>query len=582
MANDSATSWSDTGAVFREQIKASCKPHPEIFVSAIIAIAFVVILSFDKGSNTLLLLWTIVTSIILALRFIYITWFNRLDESQISVTQAHIFTSIMLVWGVAWGLGTLAFFPLLSVPQQAAWFAMFMVMISASATSHASYLKAFFAFAIPYFLCVIWVIATEFPSPFHINACFALLIMITQAGAAFKGNRAMLNSLKLRFQNLHLIRDLKEQKDAAEKANLAKTKFLAAASHDLRQPLHALTLFSTALQDSIDNGDKTVALAKQIGESVDALQGLFNALLDISRLDAGTLICEKEHFNSRTLFEKLNNDFELVAQQKQLTLTWDYTPTALFTDPTLLQLILRNIVSNSLRYTKTGGVEIQLTPHGEEVCIDVIDTGIGIPVEQQQKVFEEFTQLHNPERDREKGLGLGLSIVKRVANLIGSSIYLSSQQGVGTSFSLLIAKGNPQKIPQFLPNQQFESNNNQDLVIVVDDEATILSAMRSLLEGWGYAVVLAQDLPDAMNQLKNTEQLPSCIVADLRLRDNITGIDVIGALRAHFNQHIPALVISGDIAVDRLKQVNDAGLVMLHKPLQPARLRTFLQKVSNI
>lgn len=564
-------------AIFNAQIKECCRPHYEIFFAALLAIIFVVFLSADKGSNQPLLIWVGITLTVLSLRYGFVAWFNRLPDERIRIGHSRLFCLIMMVWGGCWAAATIIFFPLLGTAQQAAWFAMFMVMISASATSHAVFISAFFAFALPYFFSIVWVVAIQYPSPYHVNAFIVTLVMITQVGAAKKGNLAILESLRLRFDNLDLIAKLKEQKDTAEQANLSKSKFLAAASHDLRQPLQAITLFSSALKDAIDDKSKAKVLASQIGDSVGTLQGLFNALLDISRLDAGTLECEKSDFYVQDVLSKLENDFSLSAEAKQIDLYFDSDNHVVNTDATLLLLVLQNLLSNALRYTAVGSVKVSVSALDSKIKIDVEDTGIGIPIEHQQYIFEEFVQLHNPERDRKKGLGLGLSIVKRVTTLMGAALSFCSEEGKGSCFSVVMDKGSDMAAPSNNEVDVQSFSSNQANVVVIDDEVVILSAMSALLIGWGYNVISAADLAKAERLLEGQSIVPDCIIADLRLRDNKSGIEAICRLQKRYGASVPALIVSGDIAVERLQEVKEHGLDMLHKPIQPAKLRSFLR-----
>ena len=568
--------------ILQEQIKECCQPHYEIFFSAVLAIGFVGYIVFDVVDKQYLFVWIVCTTAILAARFAFIVWFNRLPKNQIHAKHIHVFTLIMFVWGIAWANGSLLFFPLISTLEQAAWFAMFMVMVAASATSHAVYIYAFYAFAIPYFLGMLWMVATQFPSPYHVNAFIYILVMVTQIGAAKKGQKMILESLRLRFENIELIEDLKAQRDAADKANHSKSKFLAAASHDLRQPLHALTLFNAALKECLNEPVKANQMLDKIDSSVVALQSLFNALLDISRLDAGTLICKKEHFDSQLILNKLHNDFTPIAAEKGLTLQIETRSIALYSDATLLELILRNILSNAIRYTNEGNVKLSMIPKGTQTCIEIIDSGIGFDAQQKSLIFEEFVQLDNPERDRNKGLGLGLAIVKRVAMLLEADLYVDSIVDSGSTFSICVDAGDPSKITKqeaYLVDKHVDSSG---LIIVIDDERSNLEAMDALVSAWGYQLILATDVNQALEKLEKDKSTPDCIIADYRLRQKQTGVEAISRLRDIFGQNLPALIVSGDIAKDRLTNVKANNLDILHKPVQPAKLRSFLHKQINL
>ncbi len=560
-----------------------CRKHYEIYISAFVTIFFVVFLAFDKGDNLILFLWAATTGTILILRIIFVDWFVKLKYASINNTHIYIFTFIMLIWGIAWGSATLLFFPLLSTLEQAAWFAMFMVMIAASATSHSVYLSAFFAFSSFYFLAMLYMVAVQFPSPFHINAIIFVLVMITQIGAARKGQNVILESLRLRFENIELVEDLKQQRDAAEKANQAKSKFLAAASHDLRQPLHALTLFSGALEDSLDDKEKSLILTQHINESLEALQDLFNALLDISRLDAGTLECEKKAFLLSTLVNKLENDFTPLAIEKHIQINWNVPNVVLYTDPTLLELILRNLVSNAIRYTNEGEIDLAVTQFDDSIEIAIVDSGIGISIADQETIFEEFVQLHNSHRDRKKGLGLGLSIVKRVANLMGTDVSVTSpvRNHKGARFAFTIPKGKLKNIEQANTQPTIENTQTQKLILVIDDEKSILTAMQALLSGWGYSVLTATELDIALQNLSKSGCVPDCVIVDYRLKNDMTGIQVIESLRQKFGQNLPAVIVSGDIGKEKIQNITNHGLPLLHKPTPPASLRSFLYRKMN-
>lgn len=558
------------------QIRECCRKHDEVFISSILAVIFACFLGLDRVAAHTVYLWAAGTLLILLIRFLFVFFLAKQPDHNIQKHHLYQYVAILVLWGAAWALGTVLFFPHLPVLMQAAWFAIFMGMVAASAASHAVYMPAFLAYSVTFFIGIAWGVMTEFPAPYHANVLAVALILITQIGAARKGNRVMMESLSLRFQNIELIDQLKEEKEGAERANLAKSKFLAAASHDLRQPLHALTLFGSALQDSLDDKQKARAIVGQINASVDALQELFNALLDMSRLDAGTLVCVKEHFSSQTLFDKLINDFQPVATAKGLTLEWEKKHYSFYSDPTLLQLILRNLLANALRYTHEGGVSVLVSEQNGGYNIEVTDTGIGIPEEQQCKIYDEFVQLHNPERDRTKGLGLGLSIVKRVSQLLGNKIALTSHVGQGSQFSVTVDKGQTNMIEHH--SQAIEGSADSSAnIVVIDDEQPILDAMQLLLNGWGYRVFVATEVNQAMAVLQKHNAIPHCIIADYRLRENNTGLQAIQVIRDAYGNDTPALIVSGDIAPERLMQVKTAGLPMLHKPVQPAMLRSFLR-----
>ena len=279
-----------------------------------------------------------------------------------------------------------------------------------------------------------------------------------------------------------MVRDLRIQKEAAEEANVAKSKFIATASHDLRQPVHALGLLAGALQGHAMNDDMR-RLVGQIGGSVTAMDGLFDSLLDISRLDAGVVETQIEDFPIQPVLERVCRDYLIEADTKGLRLVWSRCSAIVRTDPFLLERILRNLVSNAVRYTDRGGIVVGCR-RGNRLRVEVWDTGRGIPLEQQGQVFREFFQLETPERDRAKGLGLGLAIVDRLAKLLDCAVTLRSEPGKGSVFMISVALAQGQRLGVPSPQGAPMFVMPRGLILVIDDDPVIQSAMQSLLS-WG-------------------------------------------------------------------------------------------------
>jgi signal transduction histidine kinase/ActR/RegA family two-component response regulator len=369
--------------------------------------------------------------------------------------------------------------------------------------------------------------------------------------------------------------DLAAKKDMAERANQAKSRFFAAASHDLRQPLHALSLFVAALK-ARNQQPEAQTLIDNIEASTAAMELLFNALLDISRLDAGTIEAHPEHFPLQKILHDLEQQFGALAAEKQLRLRFRPCDLTLYSDPLLIERILANLISNAIRYTDDGGVLVVCRHHGHSVRLSVIDTGRGIPPDQQESVFQEFVQLHNPARDRSKGLGLGLAIVSRLGRLLGHRIDLRSRPGYGSTFSIDIPCGDAQQVQTPSPVIAAGPIPADALVLLVDDESAILRGMAELFDNWNIDLVTAHSTDEAEHWLVSLGRMPDVIVSDYRLPDDTDGIEVITRLRAKFGRDIPAILVTGDTAPDTILRISQAGFPLLHKPLRPAKLRALL------
>jgi signal transduction histidine kinase/CheY-like chemotaxis protein len=434
-----------------------------------------------------------------------------------------------------------------------------------------TYLPAFYAllfpFAVPYAIA-----SLVGRAPFdHALATLIPIYIVAFAVLALRINANLIEILRLRFENQDLVRELRVQKEAAEQANVAKSSFLAAASHDLRQPVHALGLLVGALQGHAMN-DEMRRLVEHIGGSVTAMDGLFNSLLDISRLDAGVVETHIEDFPIQPLLARVCDDYVAEAEAKGLRLVWRACSAIVRTDPILMERILRNLVSNAVRYTDHGRIVVGCRRHNG-LRVEVWDTGRGIPLDQQRQVVREFYQLANIERDRAKGLGLGLAIVDRLAKLLECPLTLRSESGKGSVFRIVVPLAEKQ-LPGAPPASEApDAGMPHGLILVIDDDAVIQGAMNSLLSSWGHDVVVAGSCAEMLERIATSFRRPDLIICDYRLRDGENGIDVIKRLQSEYNDDIPAVLITGDTAPDRLKDAQESGLILLHKPVANIKLR---------
>jgi len=369
--------------------------------------------------------------------------------------------------------------------------------------------------------------------------------------------------------------DLAAKKDMAERANQAKSRFFAAASHDLRQPLHALSLFVAALKARNQQAEAQF-LIDNIEASTAAMELLFNSLLDISRLDAGVIEAHPAHFSLQKMLYDLEQQFSALAAEKQLRLRFRPCDFTLYSDPLLIERILANLIANAIRHTDDGGVLVTCRRHGRSVRLSVIDTGRGIPPDQQKNVFQEFVQLHNPARDRSKGLGLGLAIVSRLGRLLGLRIDLRSWPDHGSAFSLDVPCGDVRLVRTPAPANTPGPIPVDALVLLVDDETAILRGMAELFDNWNIGLVTAHSTDEAEPWLDSLGRIPDVIVSDYRLPDDTDGVEVITRLRKKFARDIPAILVTGDTAPDTILRISQARIPMLHKPLRPAKLRALL------
>lgn len=363
----------------------------------------------------------------------------------------------------------------------------------------------------------------------------------------------------------------------------AQNRFIAAASHDLRQPLHALGLYLSALTGHVGTRRGQAILAN-INRSTEALNEMLGSLLDISKLDAGVVDVEITDFHLDTVFERLHDAFIPEARERELAMDVHLPDLWVRTDRMLLERVLRNLVSNALTYTPSGSVTLSAKQHEGQVRIDVTDTGLGIPLIEQKAIFNEYYQLHNPERDRSKGLGLGLSIVRRLTALLDIRLEIDSSEGKGTRFELTVIPGIEDKHlknNRIMPENLDSSSLSGLTVLVIDDEPDVRDGMQVLLTQQSCLVIVADSAVAACNELINSELVPDVIVADYRLRDDMTGEDAIEQVREELNVDVPAMIVTGDTSPDRLKDATSSGFRLLHKPVIAEELFAAIVELSR-
>ena len=395
-----------------------------------------------------------------------------------------------------------------------------------------------------------------------------------------EANEMLEGRVRERTQELTLVNErLSEAKAAAEAANVGKTRFLAAASHDLLQPLHAARLFAGALAER-PRGAKAGTLAHQLDQALGAVDELLQALLDISKLDAGALHPQPRPVVVGEVLESVAASFEPMAEQRGLGLRLVPSRAVVVTDPALLRRVLQNFVSNAIRYTRRGGVLIGCRRRNGRLAIEVWDTGPGIPEGKLGIIFEEFRRLGTHEGDTPAGLGLGLAIVDRIARMLDHPVAVRSRPGRGSVFSVSLPLGAAVPL-RSLPLGERRAPNvlSGKTVLCIDNDAAVLAAMRPLLEGWSCVVLTATDLSAARRELRRAALPPDIILADHHLEGGETGIGAIQALSRDLAARVPAILITADYSEALREAAQASGYPILNKPLRPAALRALMSQV---
>jgi two-component system, sensor histidine kinase len=390
-----------------------------------------------------------------------------------------------------------------------------------------------------------------------------------------KKNHVFVEAQRLRFKNERLVNELSRQQELLEAASNAKSRFLAAASHDLRQPLAALMIFLEQLEFERQLSPSGKNILEHAQLATGSLCTLLDGLLDISRLDGHAIKPKIKAFAVQSIFDDLEDEFLAQARQKGIRLKFSPCSCIIESDILLLQQILRNLISNALRYTPAGRILVGCRRRQGKLSIEVHDTGIGIPENQFPKIFDEFYQIDTPECELQQGLGLGLSIVERAARLLGHSVSLSSTLGRGSCFAVavpLLQAGSfevqsDSALPHYTPDIAGR------LVAIIENEGGIRTGMQSLLQSWGCRVVVADSAASMVELLDNFGETVELVISDFGLRGSSNGVEAIAAIRQRWGDKLPALLFTGNIGKETFALARNAGLTVLYKPAKPEALR---------
>lgn len=372
-----------------------------------------------------------------------------------------------------------------------------------------------------------------------------------------------------------------EAREAADRANQAKSRFLATASHDLRQPLQSLALLNGALRRLVDHPDAREALEQQ-DQSIGAMSRLLNALLDISKLESGAVKPQPAHFALVGLFDELHREFAAMASDKGLQLQVSAAVGTIYSDPALLGQILRNLISNAIKYTRSGHVTVSSSPGTAGIRIEVVDTGIGIPPDQLALIYEEFYQVGVPANSSRDGYGLGLSIVQRLVKLLGLKLDVRSEVGRGSVFALEVPAGRTGAPPAAQSTSTPTARPaSAPQVLLVEDDPAVRDATRMLLKVEGYRVFTASSLAEARSRAAENPQL-DLLVTDYHLSNGETGTQVIAALREAVGSHLKAVLITGDTSAAVKELRRDERLRLASKPIHAEELLRLLKSLLTM
>ena len=580
------------GSSLPEEVRSAFDYMPAQLAGNLAGIGVILMLFWTSAGAVVMLPWLATFGLLWLARLWLLQRFKKANPLTLADWQRwrRWWNLGTLISGALWGMTSWLFYLRGGNVQQIALIITVYTFCIAAVPVLATQPRVFLVFSALCFVPMAARVATHGNEDGYRLAGILLLIFTLTTLLARNYRQALQRALDLKLRTDQLLMQLRAEKAAAdlarqdaEVANRAKTQFFTAASHDLRQPLHAMGLFAEALRQK--NHDVEVAhLVNSINESVDALEGLFSELLDITRIDSGGVEVHPQPFPMSDLYRKLRLHFEPAAFEKGLALRFRGAQHVALADPLLVERIVRNLVSNAIRYTSDGSVLVSCRRRGDRLTLQVWDTGPGIAVAEQGRVFEEFYQVPNAARTephQRKGLGLGLAIVKRLAELMAAPVSLRSETGRGTVFSIELPVGRRAPQAPVLPSSKGALGLTLEgrQIVIVEDERAVLAGLEALLKGWGASIVAFDSVAACSAWVRAADAAavaPDLLIVDYRLENGLTGLDALAVLRERFGLQTPAIVITGSTMSAHEIEAQQKNFHLLIKPVVPNKLRAMI------
>ena len=576
MENQSATPETLRRRLRAEQLHTHYQQLPAMIIAPALGALFTAWVLWDAVNRQYLIIGLAgILCLSLARFFLYRRYFSRDRRESPEKRWHYLAVSLALVSGCIWGSAAIFLYPPLRPDYEVYMLVLLSLVPVAPMSALAAYMPAFHAYYLPCIAPFILVLGLENGRAERMTAL--LLLMMSGAMITFANRYASMlaEAIRLRLQ-------LADKTEQLEQAIVVKTRFLAAASHDLRQPVHAVGLFLESLQQryrELRDSDLFV----RVRQSIATLRRMLDAMLDISRLDSGMVEIRRQDFRLAELLDALHEEYAPLARHRGLELR--YVPSRLIvnSDPGLLERILRNLLDNALKYTRRGRILLGCRRQGSDVKILICDSGAGIPADRVDEIFHEFTRLPGNPDSEERGLGLGLSIVRRLARLLEHEVTVHSREDRGSIFSITLprGRGRPEDLrktraPGHLPDPELD----QWRILVVDDEEAVRLGMAALLEQWHASVICAAGMDDLPRKLRRFPAAPDLLIVDYRLAPGVTAETIIRRVRTEFGKPVPVIIITGDTDPARIREAHAAGHLLLHKPVAPEKLRACISSLD--
>ncbi len=568
-------------SVMRAEVKRLYDNAIPAAVGAVVVALVFWLMFYGHTHDPLVLVWAVLAHGCQAARLAVLVSFQRAKGTRREpAVWLFRYRAALFCMSATWGLAPLMFLP----AGDLAYTAILLLVLLGVAVSGIT------AIATDRLSVMLWIVPLMGPAPlallWHYSpanlglAAFALLFIFVNLTYVLKQNHVLSTTLRAQFENAALVKRLNEQVELTAAASKDKSRFLAAASHDLRQPLHALSFFGSTLEKRMANSPD-LPLIYNMMRSIEALDKSFNAILDVSKLDAQAVEPHPQLFPLRDLFRRLQMSFGGQAEEAGLQLRFKPGGKVVKSDPQLLERALANLVQNGLRYCHSGGIVVLARNWRGGTNIEVWDTGIGIPEAELPKIFGEFYQVENPERDRNKGLGIGLAIVARLTLLLDHTLTVQSRVGQGSLFRIWIKGSDLEQMEEFTVGSDTVPTRIDDIrtILFIDDEEAIRTSVSDLLRQWGYTVLATATVDEARRAALNHDSVIDVVISDLRLRGGEDGIRAIEQIRQVCGYTVPAVLVTGDTAPDQVQRIHESGHIVLFKPVRPKDLYDVLKRI---
>ena len=587
--SDTVKTRANTYDELTERIRIIYNQLPIVVVGSIFLSTVMVAVLWFINPSPMLLSWWIVQVIFSIFRLMHYYRTRTKLRSDKGVDPANlkkiIFTIILSAGfsGIVWGSA-----PWLFIDHNNIFVVAFLVivnlgMVANSVSAWSAYMPTYISFAVPNTLPLAVLMAVQNETAYIGLSILIMATLMAHIAYGFQIQKSVLQSIALRFENIELIDRLKHEIGRAEQASRDKTMFIAAASHDLRQPMNALRLFVSSLQAKELPEDAKDSL-NNIERSAKSLSDMLNAVLDISKFESGAAQPEKINFPIQHILSMLVEEFAPMARDKGLQFKAIASSATVYSDPYMLERIIRNFLSNAYRYTDSGKILIGCHKRGENLIIEVHDTGRGIDKKHSGQIFDEFFRsVSSGGSGHPTGLGLGLAIVDSLSRALGHPVYVAAHKGAGSVFSVEVPIGaddaSKQAFDPIIPTEKIDGE-----LLVIDDDELSRNGLLAITSQWVRTVHVALSSDDAVAQIVAGKIFPDAVISDYRLERDDNGVKAIGAVRGAVGKVIPGALISGDTGAEiaAIAEAND--LPLLRKPISPSQLRAtvmYLLKKKN-